>query len=68
MGRSVERELSRQMSLLKAATTTRINDDLTPQNVTAIHGETAMLVCTVLNVVDKAVCQSIFTFYFTKNI
>jgi len=55
MGRSVERELSRQMSLLKAATTTRINDDLTPQNVTAIHGETAMLVCTVLNVVDKAV-------------
>ena len=60
MGPSVERELSRQMSLLKAATTTRFNDDLTPQNVTAIRGETAMLVCTILNVVDKAVSQNIY--------
>jgi len=48
-------DLSRQMSLLRAATTTRIDDELSPANVTAIRGETALLVCTVLNIGDKSV-------------
>ena len=48
-------DLSRQMSLLRAATTTRIDEELSPGNVTAIHGETALLACKVLNVGDKAV-------------
>ena len=43
------------MSLLRAATTTRIDEELSPGNVTAIHGETALLACKVLNVGDKAV-------------
>ena len=48
-------DLSRQMAQLRAATTTRIDAELSPANVTAITGETALLVCTVLNVGDKAV-------------
>ena len=48
-------DLSRQMAQLRAATTTRIDPELSPANVTAITGETALLVCTVLNVGDKAV-------------
>lgn len=48
-------DLSRQMSLLRAATTTRIDEELSPANVTAIRGETALLVCTVLNIGDKSV-------------
>ena len=55
IGRASDYEISRQMSLLRAATVTRIDDELSPENVTAIHGETALLVCTVLNVGDKAV-------------
>ena len=55
MGRASDYEISRQMSLLRAATVTRIDEELSPENVTAIHGETALLVCTVLNVGDKAV-------------
>ena len=43
------------MSILRAATTTKIDDELSPGNVTAIHGETALLVCTILNVGEKAV-------------
>jgi len=50
-----EFDLSRQMSLLKAATTTRIEEESSPTNVTAIRGETAMLVCNVVNVGDKSV-------------
>ena len=53
--RASEYDLSRQMSLLRKATTTRINEDLSPGNVTAIHGENAMLVCTIHNIGDKAV-------------
>ena len=45
------------MSLLRAATTTRIDEELSPGNVTAIHGETALLACKVLNVGDKAVSR-----------
>ena len=48
-------DLSRQMSLLRAATTTRIDEELSPGNITALKGETALLVCTVLNVGDKSV-------------
>jgi len=48
-------DLSRQMSLLRAATTTRIDEELSPANVTAIRGETALLVCTILNIGDKSV-------------
>ena len=48
-------DLSRQMSLLRAATTTRIDQELSPGNITALKGETALLVCTVLNVGDKSV-------------
>jgi len=47
-------DLSRQMSLLRAATTTRIDDELSPGNITAIRGETALLVCTVINIGDKS--------------
>ena len=43
------------MSLLRAATTTRIDEELSPGNITALKGETALLVCTVLNVGDKSV-------------
>ena len=53
--RASEYDLSRQMSLLRAATTTRINEELSPANVTAIHGENAMLVCTIQNIGDKSV-------------
>jgi hypothetical protein len=35
---------------------TRIDDDLSPGNVTAVQGDTAMLVCTVVNIGDKSVC------------
>jgi len=48
-------ELRRQMSLLRAATTTRIDEKASASNVTAIRGETAMLVCKVINIGDKAV-------------
>ena len=48
-------DLARQMSILRAATTTRIDEDLSPTNVTAIHGENALLVCTILNIGDKSV-------------
>ena len=51
-------DLSRQMSLLRAATTTRIDEELSPANVTAIRGETALLVCTVLNIGDKSVIKA----------
>jgi hypothetical protein len=34
---------------------TRIDDDLSPGNVTAVQGDTAMLVCTVVNIGDKSV-------------
>ena len=47
------------MSLLRAATTTRIDEELSPGNVTAIHGETALLACKVLNVGDKAVSREL---------
>jgi hypothetical protein len=66
------------MSLLRAATTTRIDEEVgnikqrklkplhhhstihiprqaSPTNVTAIHGEMAMLVCRVINIGDKSV-------------
>ena len=43
------------MSLLRAATTTRIDEAQSPANITALKGETALLVCTVLNVGDKSV-------------
>ena len=33
----------------------RIDEDLSPSNVTAIRGETALLSCKILNVGDKAV-------------
>ena len=56
-------DLSRQMSLLRAATTTRIDEELSPANVTAIRGETALLVCTVLNIGDKSVLK-----YYLKNL
>ena len=48
-------DLSRQMSLLRAATTTRIDEELSPGNITAIRGETALLVCTIVNIGDKSV-------------
>ena len=48
-------DLARQMSILRAATTTRIDEDLSPTNVTAIHGENALLVCTIQNIGDKSV-------------
>ena len=51
-------DLSRQMSLLRAATTTRIDEELSPANVTAIRGETALLVCTILNIGDKSVSMN----------
>jgi len=47
-------DLSRQMSLLRAATTTRIDEELSPGNITAIRGETALLVCTIVNIGDKS--------------
>ena len=53
--RASDSEIARQMSILRAATTTKIDDELSPGNVTAIHGETALLVCTILNVGEKAV-------------
>ena len=56
-------DLSRQMAQLRAATTTRIDAELSPANVTAITGETALLVCTVLNVGDKAVGDLHITLY-----
>ena len=58
-------DLSRQMAQLRAATTTRIDAELSPANVTAITGETALLVCTVLNVGDKAVGYLHYTSHFT---
>jgi len=54
---SGEEELRRQMSLLRAATTTRIDEQASPTNITAIRGETAMLVCRVINIGDKAVTK-----------
>ena len=53
-------DLARQMSLLRAATTTRIVEDLSPTNVTVIHGENTLLVCTILNIGDKSVCKENF--------
>ena len=55
LGRVGRFDLSRQMSLLRAATTTRIDETQSPGNITALKGETALLVCTVLNVGDKSV-------------
>ena len=48
-------DLARQMSLLRAATKTKIDEDLSPTNVTVIHGENALLVCTIMNIGDKSV-------------
>jgi hypothetical protein len=38
----------------------RIEEDLSSDNVTVVKGDTAMLVCTVINVGDKSVCDSVF--------
>ena len=59
-------DLSRQMAQLRAATTTRIDAELSPANVTAITGETALLVCTVLNVGDKAVGYLHYTLHWVR--
>ena len=48
-------DISRQLSLIRLAMMTRIDDDLSPGNVTAVQGDTAMLVCTVVNIGDKSV-------------
>ena len=53
------------MSLLRAATTTRIDESQSPANITALKGETALLVCTVLNVGDKSV-RSQFYYLVTR--
>ena len=55
-------DLSRQMSLLRAATTTRIDEARSPANITALKGETALLVCTVLNVGDKSVSLTFLSY------
>ena len=34
---------------------TRIDDDRSPESVTVVRGDTAMLVCTVINIGDKSV-------------
>ena len=55
------------MTLLREATATRLDEDLTSANVTAISGETAMLVCTVLNIGDKSVSmENIMYYLFTR--
>ena len=40
---------------------TRIDEDRSPESVTVVRGDTAMLVCTVINIGDKSV--GIFLFY-----
>ena len=41
---------------------TRIDEDRSPESVTVVRGDTAMLVCTVINIGDK----SVGFFYFTS--
>jgi hypothetical protein len=48
-------DITRQLSLIRQAMMTRIDDDLSPGNVTVVQGDTAMLVCTVINIGDKSV-------------
>ena len=39
---------------------TRIDEDRSPESVTVVRGDTAMLVCTVINIGDKSVGITLF--------